>query len=79
MCTLLLRISPGCGRAIRPSDDGPLDTTGVRQMRLELTRRGDYAVRAMISLARPGTGQITAAVSYDGQQVSETVPFEVGP
>jgi cysteine desulfurase len=30
-------------------------------MRLELTRRGDYAVRAMISLARPGTGQVTAA------------------
>jgi Rrf2 family protein len=30
-------------------------------MRLELTRRGDYAVRAMLSLARPGTVQLTAA------------------
>jgi Rrf2 family protein len=30
-------------------------------MRLELTRRGDYAVRAMLSLARPGTEQLTAA------------------
>ena len=30
-------------------------------MRLELTRRGDYAVRAMLALARPGTGQLTAA------------------
>ena len=30
-------------------------------MRLELTKRGDYAVRAMLTLARPGTGQLTAA------------------
>jgi len=30
-------------------------------MRLELTRRGDYAVRAMLSLARPGAHQLTAA------------------
>lgn len=30
-------------------------------MRLELTRRGDYAVRAMLSLAQTGTGQLTAA------------------
>lgn len=30
-------------------------------MRLQLTRRGDYAVRAMLSLARPGTTQLTAA------------------
>ncbi len=30
-------------------------------MRLELTRRGDYAVRAMLSLAQPGAGRLTAA------------------
>lgn len=30
-------------------------------MRLELTRRGDYAVRAMLALARGGGGQRTAA------------------
>jgi Rrf2 family protein len=30
-------------------------------MRLELTRRGDYAVRAMLALARPGVDQLTAA------------------
>lgn len=30
-------------------------------MRLELTRRGDYAVRAMLALARDGGGQRTAA------------------
>ncbi len=30
-------------------------------MRLELTRRGDYAVRAMLVLARPDAGLVTAA------------------
>ena len=30
-------------------------------MRLELTKRGDYAVRAMLCLARPGVRQLTAA------------------
>ena len=30
-------------------------------MRLELTRRGDYAVRAMLSLTRPEAHQLTAA------------------
>lgn len=30
-------------------------------MRLELSRRGDYAVRALLILARPGTGWLTAA------------------
>jgi len=30
-------------------------------MRVELTRRGDYAVRAAITLARPGIGQMTGA------------------
>jgi Rrf2 family protein len=29
-------------------------------MRVELSRRGDYAVRAMVVLARPGNGQLTA-------------------
>lgn len=30
-------------------------------MRLELTRRGDYAVRAMLALGRPDAYQLTAA------------------
>lgn len=30
-------------------------------MRVELGRKGDYAVRAMVVLARPGTEQLTAA------------------
>lgn len=30
-------------------------------MRVELTRRGDYAVRAAVTLARPGAGQMTGA------------------
>ena len=30
-------------------------------MRVELSRRGDYAVRAMLVLARPHAGQLTAA------------------
>lgn len=30
-------------------------------MRLELTRKGDYAVRAMLALARPDAGQLTGA------------------
>jgi Rrf2 family protein len=30
-------------------------------MRLELTRKGDYAVRAMLTLAAPAAGQMTAA------------------
>jgi Rrf2 family protein len=30
-------------------------------MRLELSRRSDYAVRAMVVLARPGAEQLTAA------------------
>lgn len=30
-------------------------------MKLELTRRGDYAVRAMLTLARPGTEQLTSS------------------
>lgn len=30
-------------------------------MRLELTRKGDYGVRAMLVLARPGVEQLTAA------------------
>jgi len=34
-------------------------------MRVELTRRADYAVRAMLALARPETGQLTAAAVAD--------------
>ncbi len=34
---------------------------GARSMRLELSRRGDYAVRAMLTLASPGAGWLTAA------------------
>lgn len=30
-------------------------------MLVNLTRRGDYAIRAAITLARPGTGQLTGA------------------
>jgi Rrf2 family iron-sulfur cluster assembly transcriptional regulator len=30
-------------------------------MRIELTRRGDYAVRAMVMLARPGAGKMTGS------------------
>ena len=30
-------------------------------MRVELSRRGDYAVRAIVVLSRPGTEQLTAA------------------
>lgn len=30
-------------------------------MKLELTRRGDYAVRAMLTLSRPGAGKLTSA------------------
>lgn len=30
-------------------------------MRIELTRRGDYGIRAMVTLARPGAGQLTGA------------------
>jgi len=30
-------------------------------MRIELTRRGDYAVRAALVLAQPGAGQMTSA------------------
>lgn len=38
-------------------------------MRLELTKRGDYAVRAMLALARPGTGQLTAAALAEATSI----------
>lgn len=38
-------------------------------MRLELTRRGDYAVRAMLALARPETDQLTAAALADATAI----------
>jgi Rrf2 family transcriptional regulator, iron-sulfur cluster assembly transcription factor len=36
-------------------------TRGATVMRLELSRRGDYAVRAMLTLAPPVAGWLTAA------------------
>ena len=48
-------------------------------MRIELTRRGDYAVRAMLSLARPGTGQLTAAALAEATAIpANYVPQVVG-
>lgn len=48
-------------------------------MRLELTRRGDYAVRAMLTLARPGTGKLTAADLADATAIpSNYVPQVMG-
>jgi Rrf2 family protein len=38
-------------------------------MKLELTRRGDYAVRAMLTLARPGAGQLTSAALVDATAI----------
>ncbi|MDQ2674348.1 MAG: Rrf2 family transcriptional regulator [Chloroflexota bacterium] len=36
-------------------------TRGAGRVRVELSRRGDYAVRAMLILARAGAGSLTAA------------------
>ena len=48
-------------------------------MRLELTRRGDYAVRAMLTLARPGAGQMTAAALAEATAIpSSYVPQVMG-
>jgi Rrf2 family protein len=48
-------------------------------MRLELTRRGDYAVRAMLTLARPGAGQLTAAALAEATAIpSSYVPQVMG-
>ena len=48
-------------------------------MRLELTRRGDYAIRAMLALARPGVGQLTAAALSDATGIpSSFVPQVMG-
>ena len=38
-------------------------------MKLELTRRGDYAVRAMLTLARPGTGQLTSGALVEATAI----------
>ncbi len=38
-------------------------------MRLELTRRGDYAVRGMLALARAGLGQMTSAEIADATAI----------
>ena len=48
-------------------------------MRLELTKRGDYAVRAMLTLARPGAGQLTAAALADATAIPASyVPQVMG-
>ena len=41
-------------------------------MRLELTRRGDYAVRAMLALASRGTGQVTS-----GREIADEMAIPV--
>lgn len=38
-------------------------------MKLELTRRGDYAVRAMLTLARPGTEQLTSSALVEATAI----------
>lgn len=38
-------------------------------MRLELTKRGDYAVRAMIALARVGDGRVSARRIADAMEI----------
>jgi Rrf2 family transcriptional regulator, iron-sulfur cluster assembly transcription factor len=48
-------------------------------MRLELTKRGDYAVRAMLTLARPGAGQLTASALAEATAIpSNYVPQVMG-
>jgi Rrf2 family iron-sulfur cluster assembly transcriptional regulator len=44
-------------------------------MRLELTRRGDYAVRAMLALARPDARQLTGAALAE----ATAIPFGFVP
>jgi Rrf2 family iron-sulfur cluster assembly transcriptional regulator len=44
--------APNAARLVRPHTPG---------MRLELTKRGDYAVRAMIALAREASGALLSA------------------
>lgn len=46
-------------------------------MRLELTRRGDYGVRAMLVLARPGTEQLTATRLADATDIPRTLVSQV--
>ncbi len=38
-------------------------------MKVRLTRRGDYAVRAMVTLARPGTDQLTGAAIAEATDI----------
>jgi Rrf2 family iron-sulfur cluster assembly transcriptional regulator len=48
-------------------------------MRLELTRRGDYAVRAMLALARPDARQLTGAALAEATAIpSGFVPQVMG-
>ena len=39
-------------------------------MKVRLTRRGDYAVRAMVTLARHGTDQLTGAAIAEATGIS---------
>jgi Rrf2 family protein len=48
-------------------------------MKLELTRRGDYAVRAMLTLARPGAGQLTSGALVEATAIpSSFLPQVMG-
>jgi Rrf2 family transcriptional regulator, iron-sulfur cluster assembly transcription factor len=38
-------------------------------MKLELTRRGDYAVRAMLTLSRPGAGKLTSSTLVEATAI----------
>lgn len=46
-------------------------------MRVELSRRGDYAVRAILTLARPGAGQMTAAAIAERTAIPPTYVAQV--
>ncbi len=46
-------------------------------MRLELTRRGDYGVRATLALAAPGAGQMTAAQLAAATEIPDSLVAQV--
>jgi len=48
-------------------------------MRIELTRRGDYAVRAMVTLARPGVDKMTGGALAEATGIPVSyVPHVMG-
>lgn len=66
-------------RAIRPVAGGSNGSTGTGRLRIELTRRGDYAVRAMLALARVAPGQVTgSALAMSTAVPSSLVPQVMG-